>query len=393
MSRRTLEEHGFSEIRIPLFEYTELFARSIGEQTDIVEKEMYTFQDSKGVSISLRPEGTAGIVRACIQHKRLSPSTLEKLYYMGAMFRHERPQKGRYRQFYQVGAEALGSENPQVDAEILSMIHLLLQRLGIDEILLEINSLGCRECRPGYRKQLKDFLQNHFEKLCKDCHRRLMNNPLRVLDCKVPACKEITANAPDGMSCLCRSCMDHFESVKAILTELAIPFEINGRLVRGLDYYTRTTFEFLTDKLGAQNAVAAGGRYDGLVEEIGGPSIPGIGFALGVERLAALLPEDKKVPGQIQIFIAALGEEAMKRTPSLLHRLRSRGIRAETDYFGKSLKSQMRLADRLNSRFVGMLGEAELNNGVILLRNMKSKSQTEIPLDELVENLNQRISE
>jgi histidyl-tRNA synthetase len=392
-SRTALEEHGYSEIRIPIFEYTELFSRSIGEATDIVEKEMYSFQDSKGVSISLRPEGTAGVVRACIEHSRLTPDTLDKLYYMGPMFRHERPQKGRYRQFFQIGAEAIGSESPQVDVEILSLLHLLFQRLGIEETSLEINSLGCPECRPQYREALKDFLGAHLDELCDDCRRRYENNPLRILDCKKSACKEAAYNAPESMTTLCTGCMDHFEKVKVLLTEMGIPFKVNERLVRGLDYYTRTTFEILTDKLGAQNAVAAGGRYDGLVQEIGGRPTPAMGFALGVERIAALLPDDKEETGRIDFFLAALGGEAMDHAPLMLFRLRSQGVRAETSYQARSLKSQMRQADRLGARFVGMLGEKELNRGVMLLRNMKTKNQQEVPLDQVVEKVTRQIQE
>lgn len=391
VSRKTLEEHGYSEIRVPLFEYTDLFSRSIGRATDIVEKEMYTFQDSKGASISLRPEGTAGVVRAGIEHNRLIPSSLAKLYYMGPMFRHERPQKGRYRQFFQIGAEALGSEDPQLDAEVLAMVHLLFHRLGVDDTVLELNSLGCRECRPEYRKVLKEFLEARLNDLCDDCRRRFERNPLRVLDCKNKACRETTRSVPGCLTSLCRDCMKHFESVKALLTELGVPFEINERLVRGLDYYTRTCFEVLTSKLGAQNAVAAGGRYDGLVEELGGPPMSGIGFALGVERIAALLPDDQHVPRPMDLYLAPLGDEARRRIPLLLYRLRSEGIRAETDYQGKSLKSQMRQADKMGARFVGMLGEKELNRGVVLLRDMVTKNQMEIPLDQVVEKVRRKI--
>ncbi|MEK6776060.1 MAG: histidine--tRNA ligase [bacterium] len=391
VSRKTLEEYGFAEIRVPLFEYTELFLRSIGQTSDIVEKEMYTFEDSKGVNISLRPEGTAGVVRACIEHNLISAPSMEKFYYMGAMFRHERPQKGRYRQFFQIGAEAFGSEGPQVDAEIISMLHLLMDRLGIRDTVIEINSLGCSACRPEYRKALKDFLGTKLDLLCSDCRRRYEVNPLRVLDCKNPACKDAAVNAPQGMTCLCGSCMTHFESVKEFLTELGVPFKFNGRLVRGLDYYTRTTFEITTDKLGAQNAVAAGGRYDGLVEDLGGTSIPGIGFALGMERMAALLPEEMQRPNRIDIYLAPLGAEARRRALLLLHGLRSRGIRAESEYQERSLKSQMRQADKIGAAFAGILGENELARGVLLLRDMQSKVQTEVPLDQAVEKVWEQI--
>ncbi len=392
ISRETLENHGYGEIRIPALEYTDLFARSIGQGTDIVEKEMYTFADSKGSKISLRPEGTAGVVRAAIEHHLLTPSAVNKLYYIGPMFRHERPQKGRYRQFYQIGAELLGTDNPQVDAEVLSMLHLLLLRLGIDRVRLELNSLGCPECRPVYRTALQDFLKAAGNALCNDCQRRTDLNPLRVLDCKNPHCKEATREAPSVLASLCSACMDHFETVKTTLDELDIPYEINERLVRGLDYYTRTTFEFTTTQLGAQNAVAAGGRYDGLVEELGGPATPGIGFALGMERLIALLPETTGRSDRDVLYLAPLGEAAIARTPRLMHQLRSRGICAETDYQGKSLKSQMKRADRLHARYVGILGEDELNEGVVLLRNMNDKEQRKVPLDEFVEVITSTLS-
>lgn len=391
-ARETLENHGYSEIRIPVFESTELFARSIGRGTDIIEKEMYTFEDSKKSKISLRPEGTAGVVRAAIEHHLLGPSAVNKLYYIGPMFRHERPQKGRYRQFYQIGAELLGADNPRVDAEVLSMLHLLLQRLGIAGISLELNSLGCKACRPVYRTALQDFLKAAGDTLCNDCKRRTDFNPLRVLDCKNPHCKEATREAPSVLASLCRSCMDHFETVKKTLDELDLPYVINERLVRGLDYYTRTTFEFTTQQLGAQNAVAAGGRYDGLVEELGGPATPGIGFALGMERLIALLPDSAGRRERETLYLAPLGEAAIARTPQLLHQLRSRGICAETDYQGKSLKSQMKKADRLHARYVGILGEDELSEGVVLLRDMDNKDQQKVPMDRFIEVISSSLS-
>ncbi len=391
-SRKTLEEHGFSEIRIPIFEYTDLFARSIGEATDIVEKEMYTFEDSKGGSISLRPEGTAGVVRSCIEHNRLAPTSVNKLYYMGPMFRHERPQKGRYRQFYQIGAEVLGTDNPLTDAEVLAMLHLLFQRLGIKDTVLQINSLGCKACRPTYRQALTDFLATQQESLCENCRRRSRLNPLRVLDCKSSACKAATQNAPTVLASLCRECMDHFEAVKKPLDELAVPYEVNERLVRGLDYYTRTAFEMVTESLGAQNAVAAGGRYDGLVEELGGPPTAGIGFAIGMERLAALLPERDDLGGRKPLYLAPLGEAAMKRVALLLYKLRSAGVAAETSYLGNSLKSQLRHAGKLGAGFVGILGEDELSEGVILVKDMEKKEQVKIALDVFVAEMTERLA-
>ncbi len=392
VSQRIMEDYGFTEIRIPVFEYTELFARSIGQETDIVEKEMYTFQDSKGESLSLRPEGTAGVVRACISHRRLQPDSVSKLYYSGPMFRHERPQKGRYRQFYQIGAEVFGTDNPWVDAEILSMLHLLFQRLGIPGTTLQINSLGCTDCRPAYRKALQEFLVQEEAALCTDCRRRTQTNPLRVLDCKRPDCKEATQGAPSVLASLCRDCMAHFEAVKEALGLMGVPYEVNARLVRGLDYYTRTTFELLSDQLGAQNAVAAGGRYDGLVEQLGGPPTPAIGFALGMERLATLLPEETNHSRAKPLYLAPLGEAAMERVPVLLHKLRARGIAVQTDYLGKSLKSQMRQADRMGAAYVGILGEDELSDGVILLRNMETKAQTKVPLEGFVDQIAETMS-
>jgi histidyl-tRNA synthetase len=353
---------------------------------------MYTFQDSKGESISLRPEGTAGVVRACIEHHRLNPASMNKLYYMGPMFRHERPQKGRYRQFYQIGAEVLGIDHPLTDAEVLSMLHLLFQRLGIKETVLQVNSLGCKECRPTYRDALVDFLAGQQALLCENCRRRSRVNPLRVLDCKSTACKKATQNAPAVLSSLCRECMDHFEAVKRTLTEMGVPYEVNERLVRGLDYYTRTAFEMVTEELGAQNAVAAGGRYDSLVEELGGRATPGIGFAIGVERLAALLPEEIDHREGTSLYLAPLGEEAMERAALLIYKLRSAGMAVETNYLGKSLKSQMRQADKMGADFVGILGEDELAQGVILVKDMEKKNQVKIPLDEVVEEMSKRLT-
>ncbi len=286
-ARRLFEDYGFSEIRVPVFEYTELFARSIGASTDIVEKEMYTFEDRDGKKITLRPEGTAGVVRAFVEHKLYAERQLVKLYYLGPMFRHERPQKGRYRQFYQIGVEALGIDHPHVDIEVLAMLHTLFERLGIKGLTLQINSLGDSACRGAYRDALKKYLAAKLPHLCADCQRRYETNPLRVLDCKVDADK--FGDSPVMLEYLCGPCKSHFETVEEGLKKIGIPFEVNPRLVRGLDYYTRTTFELVMGHMGAQNTVAAGGRYDGLVEEIGGPATPGIGFALGVERAISLM--------------------------------------------------------------------------------------------------------
>jgi histidyl-tRNA synthetase len=384
-ARNLFEDYGFSEIRVPIFEYTELFARSIGASTDIVEKEMYTFEDRDGRKITLRPEGTAGVVRAFVEHKMYADNQLTKLYYMGPMFRHERPQKGRYRQFYQIGVEALGMDHPHVDIEILVMLHAMFTRLGIAKLNLQINSLGDSACRWIYRDALKQYLKAKLPSLCTDCQRRYETNPLRVLDCKVDADK--FGDSPVMLNFLCDACRDHFQTVEAGLRGLGVPFEVNPRLVRGLDYYTRTTFELVMGHMGAQNTVAAGGRYDGLVQEIGGPATAGIGFALGVERVISLMDLTSLQPLRPQLFISALGEEAVAFVLPLIHNLRSSGIRVETDYTGASLKSQMKKADKSGAGHTLIVGEQELRSQTAVLRNMKTKEQVAVPLANIVENL------
>jgi histidyl-tRNA synthetase len=384
-ARKLFEDYGFSEIRIPIFEYTELFARSIGTSTDIVEKEMYTFEDRDGRKITLRPEGTAGVVRAFIEHKMYADSQLAKLYYLGPMFRHERPQKGRYRQFYQIGVEALGLDHPHVDIEILVMLHALFARIGVTGLRLQINSLGDSACRGGYRDALKEYLKAKLPSLCADCQRRYETNPLRVLDCKVDADK--FGDSPVMLDYLCDPCKVHFQTVEDGLKKLGVPFEVNPRLVRGLDYYTRTTFELVMGHMGAQNTVAAGGRYDGLVQEIGGPATPGIGFALGVERAVSLMHAAALRPPLPHVFIAALGEEAVAFVLPLIHALRSSGIRVDTDYAGASLKSQMKKADKSGAGYTLIVGEQELKSQTAVLRNMQTKEQVAVSLVNLVEAL------
>ena len=384
-ARRLFEDYGFSEIRVPIFEYTELFARSIGVSTDIVEKEMYTFQDRDGKKITLRPEGTAGVVRAFIEHKMYADSQLTKLYYLGPMFRHERPQKGRYRQFYQIGIEALGIDHPHVDIEVLAMLHSLFTRLNVAGLSLQINSLGDGACRGVYRDALKKYLKGKLPALCADCQRRYETNPLRVLDCKVDADK--FGDSPVMLDYLCDPCRQHFKIVEAGLKRLGVPFQINPRLVRGLDYYTRTTFELVMDHAGAQNTVAAGGRYDGLVQEIGGPSTPGIGFALGVERTISLISTGATAVPKPALFISALGDEAAARIMPTINELRLSGIRVDTDYTGASLKSQMKKAGKSGAGHTLIVGEQEIKTGKAILRNMHTKDQKEISLLNIVEEL------
>ena len=388
-ARKLFEDYGFSEIRVPIMEYTELFARSIGASTDIVEKEMYTFEDRDGKKITLRPEGTAGVVRAFVEHKLYADNQLAKLYYLGPMFRHERPQKGRYRQFYQIGVEALGLDHPHVDIEILVMVHTLFSRLGIKDLSLQINSLGDNACRGTYRDALKQYLKAKLPTLCADCQRRYETNPLRVLDCKVDADK--FGDSPVMLDYLCGPCKVHFETVESGLKKLGIPFEVNPRLVRGLDYYTRTTFELVMGHLGAQNTVAAGGRYDGLVHEIGGPATPGIGFALGVERAVSLMDTSMLPTAKPHYFISALGEEAVAFVMPVIHALRASGVRVETDYTGASLKSQMKKADKSGAPYTLILGEQELQSQTAVLRNMQTKEQVAVSLASLVEELKSKI--
>jgi len=389
-ARKLFEDYGFAEIRVPIFEYTDLFARSIGASTDIVEKEMYTFEDRDGKKITLRPEGTAGVVRAFIEHKLYSENQLTKLYYMGPMFRHERPQKGRYRQFYQIGVEALGIDNPNIDIEILAMLHALFERLGITTMSLHINSLGDSACRGDYRDALKQYLRNKLPTLCVDCQKRYDTNPLRVLDCKIDSDK--FNDSPIMLDYLCDSCKQHFSTVEAGLKMLGVPFLVNPRLVRGLDYYTRTTFELVMGHLGAQNTVAAGGRYDGLVKEIGGPATPGIGFALGMERTISLLSSTKFSIPKPFLFIAALGDKALSLVMPTINSLRLAGIRVDTDYAGASLKSQMKKADKSGADYTLIIGEQELEKGQAILRNMKTKNQEDIPCDQIEQDLEKRFT-
>ncbi len=388
-ARKLFEDYGFAEIRVPIFEYTELFARSIGASTDIVEKEMYTFEDRDGRKVTLRPEGTAGVVRAFVEHKMYAQNALTKLYYLGPMFRHERPQKGRFRQFYQIGVESLGIDHPLIDVEILDLVHQLYKRLGISGLTLQINSLGDSECRGEYRNALKAYLKDKLPTLCADCQRRYETNPMRVLDCKVDADK--FGDSPVMLDYLCEDCKAHFHTVESGLQKLGIPYEVNPRLVRGLDYYTRTTFELVMGHIGAQNTVAAGGRYDGLVEEIGGPPTPGIGFALGVERTISLMDTKDMLPLRPALYIAALGDEAVRLSLPLIHELRQAGIGVDTDYAGAGLKSQMKKADKSGAGYTLILGEQEIKNGKAILRNMQTKEQVEVSLKNIVEELKKRL--
>ena len=387
-AREVLESFGYREIRTPVAEKLELFARSIGESTDIVEKEMYAFQDRNGEWLALRPEATASIVRSYVQHALHTDSALQKLYEIGPMFRHERPQKGRYRQFHQIDAEVFGIDSPMIDAEMMHMLRLLMDRIGISGVILNINTLGCPECRQTYREILKDFLTAKGEQFCPDCLRRRETNPLRVFDCKVERCQALLESAPLLIDYICEDCRAHFDAVKNYLEKLGTRYAVNPRIVRGLDYYMRTTFEVITDRLGAQNAIGGGGRYNGLVRDLGGPDVPAIGFAIGMERLIMLLQqEQRKKVRTPRFFIAGLGEQPRVSAFLLVEQLRGRGLEAEMDYEGRSLKSQMRRADKSGARYVLILGEDELMRHQIRLRDMRTKTQSVLPLDDLVESM------
>ncbi|MCU0589498.1 MAG: histidine--tRNA ligase [Syntrophobacteraceae bacterium] len=387
-TRKVFESFGYREMRTPALEKLELFARSIGESTDIVEKEMYTIADSKGEWLALRPEATASMVRAFIQHNLQADPLARKFYTIGPMFRHERPQKGRYRQFHQIDAEAFGVDDPMLDAEVMYMLRSLLQKLGLTQVALHINTLGCTECRPVFRERLTRFLEQSANRLCPDCQRRRHANPLRTFDCKVDRCQAALVEAPLLLESVCEHCALHFGQVKGYLDDLGAPYVVDPRMVRGLDYYMRTTFEIITDRLGAQNAVGGGGRYDGLVRDLGGPDVPGIGFAIGMERLILLLQQGQPSPVRTPpVFIAVLGDTARHRGFLLSQELRDLGLEVEMDYEGRSLKSQLRRADKLGSRHVLILGEDEIQRNEAQLRDMREKTQTLLPLSEAAAEL------
>ncbi len=383
VAREVLFAFGFGEIKTPVLEKTELFARSIGEATDIVEKEMYTFADRSGDSLTMRPEATAGLVRAFIESKTYAQPGPHKLFLIGPMFRHERPQKGRLRQFHQIDVEVLGDDGPQSDAELMVMLAHLLERLGLSGVQIKLNSLGCPACRPAYRMALLGFLDSRRGKLCDDCRRRLDTNPLRVLDCKVEACQEAVEGVPAMAEHLCQACQDHFNMVKQLIGGAGVDYQLDERLVRGLDYYTRTTFEAVAGDLGAQNAVAGGGRYDGLIEMLGGPAQGAIGFAFGLERLALLLPDEKDPPAPA-LYIAAMGEEARAWAFTTAAELRRLGLWVELTPEDKSLKAQLRRANKMNAAKVLIVGPEELKAGKAPLKDMAPGEQNELALDQVV---------
>lgn len=388
--RQVAREYGFREIRTPIFEHTELFQRGVGETTDIVEKEMYTFDDKKGRSLTLRPEGTAGAARAFIEHSYYAQPQPTKFYYIGPIFRYEAPQAGRYRQHHQFGVEAFGSADPITDAEVIMVAVDLFSRLGLKELTVRLNSIGCPNCRRDFREALISYFKPHSAELCHDCQGRLERNPLRILDCKNEGCRQVVEGAPDVLSYLCDQCQGHFTAVQDYLAAAGVSFVVDPGIVRGLDYYTRTVFEIVYTGLGAQSTVCGGGRYDNLIETVGGPSTPGVGFGMGIERLLLTLEKTGAYlpPEQVQdLYIAALGDEALREAFRLLAELRKAGFSASTDQLGRSLKAQLKYANKMGFGYVVILGESELAQGRVQLKRMSDGRQWDIEIPLLVDEL------
>lgn len=385
--------HGYREIRTPTFEHTELFQRSVGETTDVVQKEMYTFEDKGGRSITLKPEGTSPAVRAFIEHSIFNEPQPTKVFYFTPCFRYEKPQAGRLREHHQFGVEAFGTSDPSVDAEIINIAMMLYRRLGVGNLEIRINSVGCPKCRAEYNKKLKEFLAARLSNLCETCKDRFHKNPMRIIDCKEERCKEQLTDVPYMLDNVCEECGEHFEGLKRALDILGLKYEVDPRIVRGLDYYTKTAFEIVSKDIGAQGTVCGGGRYDGLIEECGGPSTPGIGFGLGLERLLMVV-ENQGVeipkPVYMDVYIANLGEEGAKEALRQVSLLRNEGIKAEKDYMGRSLKAQMKYANKIGASFVVVLGEEEIKSGRIKVKDMNAGSEEEIALAGLAEYIKQR---
>lgn len=380
----------YKEIRTPIFEHTELFLRGIGDTTDIVEKEMYTFTDRGERSLTLRPENTAAVVRAYLENKLYADNQLAKLFYIGPMFRYDRPQAGRYRQFHQFGIEAIGLSNPAVDAEIIILAVQFLQKLGLTELNLQLNSVGCPKCRPVYREKLQEFLQDKVEDLCNDCKSRYDRNPMRILDCKNEKCTALSQGAPEMIECLCDDCGTHFNKLKELLTATNISYNLNPRLVRGLDYYTKTAFEIQYAPLGAQSAVCGGGRYDGLIGECGGNDTPAIGFAIGIERVLLALEKQNLLPDFNEgsdAFIIQFGEVTESVAFNLMSQLRANGLKVEMDFGGRSFKAQMKQANKLNAKYVLIVGEDEVAKDVVTLKNMANSEQEVVEIKNIIDKL------
>ena len=385
--RKICRAYGFREIRTPMFEHTELFQRGVGDTTDIVQKEMYTFDDHAGRSITLKPEGTASVVRSFVEHKTYADVQPTKDYYIIPCFRYEKPQSGRLREFHQVGLEIFGTPDMLADCDVIAIGHDFLDEMGVKDVELRINSVGCPKCRAAYRKALQDYLRPHFDELCETCQERFERNPMRILDCKSPEDQEIVKDAPLMLDYLCDDCRKAFEEVQDGLRAMGIDFVIDPKIVRGLDYYTKTAFEFVSNKIGAQGTVCGGGRYDNLVEEIGGPATPGVGFGLGIERLLLLMEANGyeiPEPDSLDVFITVMGDKAKLKGLEIIHQLHLAGISAQMDLMSRNVKGQFKYAARLGARYTVVIGEDELDRGVAQLKDMDAHEQTEVALDDIV---------
>lgn len=394
MIRDICKSYGYKEIRTPMFEHTELFQRGVGETTDVVEKEMYTFNDKKGRSITLRAEGTAPTARAFIENKLYANPQPTKVFYIAPIFRYEKPQKGRLRQHHQFGIEVFGSEKPSADAEVISIVSTLYKRLGLEGIELHINTIGCPECRNNYNKILKDYLASKIDNLCETCKSRYDKNPMRILDCKNEKCQEQIKDAPLAIDNICEDCVEHFEGVKNYLKSVDIDFIVDPRIVRGLDYYSRTAFEFISSDIGAKDTVCGGGRYDGLVEMLGGSSTPAVGFGMGVERLILTLESQNIViPNEdgVDIFIVTIGDNAKNEAFKLSYQLRNNDISSDIDHLGKSIKAQFKYADKIGANFTIVIGDDEIEKDIVSLKNMKTGEQEEVKLSSLLDTLKSKL--
>ena len=383
--RKESAAYGFKEIRTPVFEHTELFARGVGQTTDVVQKEMYTFDTKGGESVTLRPEGTAGAARAVLEHGLVNDSLPIKASYFVSCYRYEKPQAGRLREFHQFGLECYGTQSPVADAELICAAQSIFDRLDIKQLRLEINSIGCPTCRAEYHKALKEYFYGYKDELCETCNSRLEKNPMRILDCKSPVCSNIAQGAPKITDYLCDECKEHFASVQKYLDAAGVEYTVNPTIVRGLDYYTKTVFEFVTDFIGAQGTVCGGGRYDGLIEELGGKHLPSLGFAMGIERLLMLMDKqgiEIPKPSTCDLYVAVMGESASLKSFEIIKAVRSCGLIAETDVVGRGLRAQMKYADKIGAKFSMVLGDNEIEQGKAVIKNMSSGEQTEIVLDD-----------
>ena len=387
VARKVCDEFGFNEVRTPVIEHTELFLRGVGDTTDIVQKEMYTFDDKGGRSITLKPEGTAGAGRMFIEHSLFNDPQPTKMYYLYCpVFRYDKPQAGRLREHHQFGVEVYGAPRASIDAECIQLAMTVLNRVGVKGLSVNINSIGCPECRPKYNESLKEYLRGNYDGLCETCRSRFEKNPLRILDCKEEKCKAICAGAPTILDCICDDCSSHFEELKTCLNGIGVEYKVDPFIVRGLDYYTKTVFEIIADSEGYTGTVCGGGRYDGLLEQLGGPKLPGIGFGMGMERLlliaelsGARIPE----PRRTEVYIAAMGEEARQTGFTLAYRLREQGIKTEYDHVGRSFKAQFKFANKLGARFVVILGEDELERGEVKLKDMDTGDEGYVAIESL----------